>query len=155
MFYILIAIITGVIIVVTRIINYLLAKEIGNFQGTLVNYITGLLFSFIFLLLSGELSSIAYLDLKAVPFWAYLGGAAGVIAIVLSSYITPRMSAFYLTLFIFIGQLFVGIIIDYFTLKELSLGKIAGGLLVLFGLSYNLLLDKKQAEKATLICENS
>jgi transporter family-2 protein len=65
------------------------------------------------------------------------------------------MSAFYLTLFIFIGQLFVGIIIDYFTLKELSLGKIAGGLLVLFGLSYNLLLDKKQAEKATLLCENS
>jgi transporter family-2 protein len=148
MFFILISILAGVSVVVSRFINYILAKEIGNFQGTLVNYIVGLLFSFIFLLLSGEFSTIAVLDLKAVPLWAYLGGAAGVVIVALSSYITPRMSAFYLTLLIFIGQLFVGIIIDYFALKELSLGKIVGGLLVLFGLSYNLLLDKKQAEKA-------
>lgn len=148
MFFILISILAGVSIVVTRIINYILAKEIGNFQGTLVNYIVGLFFSFIFLLFSSEFSSISALDLKTVPLWVYLGGAAGVIVIVMSSYITPRISSFYLTLLIFVGQLFVGIIIDYFTLKELSFGKVTGGIIVLFGLSYNLFIDKKQAEKA-------
>ena len=49
-----------------------------------------------------------------------------------------------MTLLIFIGQLFIGIIIDYFALNQLSIGKVIGGLLVLTGLTYNLLLDKKQ-----------
>ncbi|RHW65938.1 EamA-like transporter family protein, partial [Clostridium botulinum] len=68
----------------------------------------------------------------------------GVLVIVLSSYVTPKISSFYLTLIIFIGQLFVGIIIDYFTLNKLSLGNMLGGLLVLIGLTYNLLIDKNQ-----------
>jgi bacterial/archaeal transporter family-2 protein len=147
MFFILISVLAGVSIVVARIINSNLAKEIGIFHGTLVNYIVGLFFSFIFLLVSSEFSNISALTLQSIPLWAYLGGATGVLVVVLSSYITPRLSAFYLTLLIFIGQLFVGIIIDYFTLNKLSIGKIIGGLLVLFGLSYNLLIDKNQADK--------
>jgi transporter family-2 protein len=147
MFYVLISVLAGVSIVVARIINSNLAKEIGIFQGTLVNYIVGLFFSFIFLLVSSEFSNISFLRLQSIPLWAYLGGCTGVLVVVLSSYITPRLSAFYLTLLIFIGQLFVGIIIDYFTLNKLPIGKVIGGLIVLLGLSYNLLIDKKQVDK--------
>jgi bacterial/archaeal transporter family-2 protein len=147
MFFALISVLAGVSIVVARIINSNLAKEIGIFQGTIINYIVGLFFSFIFLLVSNEFSNISILTLQSIPLWAYLGGATGVIVVVLSSYITPRLSAFYLTLLIFIGQLFVGIIIDYFTLNKLPIGKVIGGLIVLSGLSYNLLIDKKQADK--------
>ncbi|MDR4190907.1 EamA-like transporter family protein, partial [Bacillus pseudomycoides] len=46
MLYICIAILAGISIVVARIINANLAAEIGIFQGTFVNYITGLFFSF-------------------------------------------------------------------------------------------------------------
>jgi bacterial/archaeal transporter family-2 protein len=147
MFFALISFLAGVSIVVARIINSNLAKEIGIFQGTLVNYIVGLFFSFIFLLVSSEFSNISILRLQSIPLWAYLGGCTGVLVVVLSSHITPRLSAFYLTLLIFIGQLLVGIIIDYFTLNKLPIGKVIGGLIVLFGLSYNLLIDKKQADK--------
>lgn len=142
--YMIISILAGVSIVVARIINSNLAERIGIFQGTLFNYIVGLIFSFIFLLLSNESINIFSTKMKSIPLWAYLGGLVGVLVIVLSSYITPKISAFYLTLLIFIGQLFVGISIDYFTLSKLSIGKIIGGFLVLIGLTYNLLIDEKQ-----------
>lgn len=142
MLYIFISILAGISIVIARIINYTLAKEIGIFQGTFFNYVIGLFFSIIFMLFSKEWLNLTNGNLQSIPFWAYLGGAAGVIVIVLSSYITPKISAFYLTLLIFIGQLFVGIIIDYFTSNILSTGKIIGGFLVLTGLTYNLLVDK-------------
>lgn len=147
MFYILISILAGVTIVITRNINSILAQKIGIFQSTLINYITGLFFSFIFLCLSNESLNTISVRLKPLPLWAYLGGLSGVIVIALSSYIIPRISAFYLTLLIFVGQLFTGIIIDYFTLNKLSSGKIIGGILVLSGLTYNLLLDRKKEAK--------
>ena len=79
--------------------------------------------------------------LQSIPIAVYLGGLVGVIVISLSNYITPKISAFYLTLLIFIGQLFAGTIIDLLT-NELSIGKVIGGIFVLIGLSYNLLVDR-------------
>lgn len=142
--YLIISILAGVSIVIARIINSNLADKIGLLEGTLINFVTGLMLSIIFLLFSSEAVSLSSLHLDHVPIWAYLGGAAGVIVIFLSSYLTPKVSAFYLTLFIFIGQLFTGIMIDYFTHGELSQGKILGGLLVLFGLVFNLKIDRKE-----------
>lgn len=144
MLYIFISILAGVSIVIARIINCNLAKKIGNFQGTFFNYIFGLLFSFIFMILSNEGLNIFSNKISTIPIWAYFGGLAGVLVIVLSTYITPKISSFYLTLLIFIGQLFIGITIDYFFFNKLSIGKVIGGFLVLSGLTYNLLLDKKQ-----------
>lgn len=144
MFYILISVLAGVSVVVSRIINSNLAKIIGIFQGTFLNYVIGLIFSLMFLFISKETIQISNLQSKSIPLWAYLGGLLGVLVIVLSSYVTPKIFAFYLTLLIFIGQLFFGVIIDFFTLEKLSLGKIIGGILVLCGLSYNLMLDKKR-----------
>jgi len=144
MFYIIIAILSGISIVIARIINSNLAKRIGIIQGTFYNYVTGLTLSLIFLFFSHEILNISVISMKSLPLWAYLGGVTGVLVVVLSSYITPKISAFYLTLLMFIGQIFVGIIIDYFTLNILSIGKVIGGLLVLIGLSYNLLIDYKK-----------
>lgn len=143
MLYILIAVLSGVCIVVARTINSNLAIKIGTLQGTFFNNLVGLLFSFMFLLLSREALNLSNINLASIPFWAYLGGILGVLVVVVSNYITPKVSAFYLTFFTFIGQLFVGIIIDYFALNELSIGKIIGGFLVLLGLTYNLFIDKK------------
>ena len=142
MLYICIAILAGVSIVIARIINANLAVKIGIFQGTFFNYITGLFFSFIFLLFSGESLHVYSTTLQSIPFAVYLGGIVGVIVIVLSNYITPKISSFYLTLLIFVGQLFMGVVIDFFTSNDVSIGKIIGGFLVLLGLTYNLLIDK-------------
>lgn len=137
------AIAAGASVVLSRNINSILADKIGLFQGTLFNYIVGLFFSLIFLLLSGEFMKLSPSLPGPIPSYAYLGGLVGVIVVVMSNIVTPRISAFYLTLIIFIGQLFTGVIIDYFTQGLLSIGKVVGGLLVLLGLTYNLYIDKK------------
>jgi len=142
MIYIIISILAGVTIVIGRTINSNLAERIGIFQGTFFNYVVGLLFSIIFLIFSKETFPSSFSNFQSIPFLAYLGGLLGVITIVVSNYMTPRISSFYLTLFIFIGQLFTGIIIDYITLGTVSMGKIIGGILVLIGLTYNLIVDK-------------
>jgi transporter family-2 protein len=153
--YFFISILAGVSIVVARIINSNLAEKIGIFQGTFFNYITGLLFSFIFLLLSSESPKISNINLTSIPLWAYLGGLTGVLVIVLSNYVTPKISAFYFTLLIFIGQLLVGIVIDYLTLNMLSMGKVIGGLFVLIGLTFNLLMDKRKKNNLSLTAQDS
>ena len=145
--YLVISTIAGVTVVIGRIINSNLATKIGTFQGTFINYIVGLSVSFLFLFLSNEKTTISFTNMKGIPLWAYLGGLAGVIIIVLSNYLTPKISSFYFTLLVFIGQLFIGIIIDYFTFHDLSIGKLIGGLFVLIGLTYNLWIDKKQGPK--------
>lgn len=142
MIYIIISILAGVTIVIGRTINSKLAEKIGIFQGTFFNYVVGLFFSVVFLLFSKETFPSTFSSFSTIPFLAYLGGLLGVITIVISNYMTPRISSFYLTLFIFIGQLFMGIVIDYITLGKASTGKVIGGVLVLIGLAYNLIVDK-------------
>lgn len=141
MFYIFLAAMAGVTIVVSRIINAQLAEKIGEIQSTFYNFLTGLIFSLIILLIYKE--SFDYSTIKSIPLFAYLGGLIGIVSITLSNKIAPKISAFYMTLLIFIGQLSIGIVIDYFVMNEISLGKIIGGILVSIGLSYNLMLDKK------------
>ncbi|MDF2986695.1 MAG: hypothetical protein K0R50_2205 [Eubacterium sp.] len=148
MFFAIISILAGVSIVLARIINSALASKIGTFQGTLINYIVGLFFSVIFLFISNEFRNAPGTNFGSLPLWAYTGGLLGVIVVTLSNYITMKVSAFYLTLLIFVGQLFSGIAIDYLTAGDISIGKILGGILVLAGLTYNLLLDKNRKEPA-------
>ncbi len=144
--YIIISILAGVTIVIGRTINSNLAERIGIFQGTFFNYVVGLLFSIIFLIFSKETFPTTFNSFSSIPFLAYLGGLLGVITIVISNYMTPRISSFYLTLFIFIGQLFMGVIIDYTNIGTVSIGKVIGGILVLIGLTYNLIVDKNDTD---------
>ena len=143
------AIVAGASIVLGRNINSMLANKIGLLEGTFFNYVVGLFFSFIFLLLSNDYLKLSTNLLKSVPIWAFLGGCLGVIVVSISNLVTPKISAFYLTLIIFVGQLFTGIIIDYFSQGLISLGKIIGGLLVFLGLSYNLIIDKRLIKEKT------
>lgn len=143
MFYIIIALIAGITIVLARIINANLANEIGTFQSTFFNYVTGLLLSLFFMILFKDFTNLFTISGTPIPPYAYLGGLVGVIVVVLSNYTTHKISALYLTLFVFIGQLITGMLIDYLIQHTLSIGKIAGGLFVFAGLSYNLLIDYK------------
>ena len=73
----------------------------------------------------------------------YTGGLLGVIVVLISNIITPRMSAFLLTLIIFVSQLVSGIVIDALTGTPVSIGKLIGGALVLFGVLYNRKIEQK------------
>lgn len=150
MLYILLAILSGVSVVISRIINSKLAEEIGTFQGTFFNYLTGLITSTIFLLITRDYINIPPIHELNLPLYSYLGGSIGILVVVLSNYTTPKVSSFSLTLLVFIGQLSIGIIIDYFNSNTLSIGKLIGGLFILIGLTYNIVVDKKIEESKSI-----
>ena len=139
MFFILISIASGAIVVISRILNTRLSEKVGLIGSTFFNYFTGLLSALILFAIVKD--KITLSEFYNIPFWAYLGGALGIVVVILSSVVTPKMSSFYITLIIFIGQLFTGIIIDCITIKTIPFAKIVGGLLVVFGLAYNLHVD--------------
>lgn len=141
MLAVVVSVIAGVTIVMNRMVNAELAKKIGNFQSTLFNYITGLGTSLVFWWISGEYLGLSGAGFAGIPFWAYMGGLMGVVVVALSNYVTPRISAFYLTLLIFSAQILTGCLIDFLATDSFSLGKLLGGILVLAGLVQNLRID--------------
>ncbi len=150
MIYIAFAFFTGCLTIISMIINSKLAEKIGMLQGILMNYLVGLLFSIIFMLVNFNSMNFSTEIFSLIPFWAYLGGVIGIIGIAINNAVLPKIGAIYATLLIFIGQLFMGITIDFFIGNSISKGKIIGGLLILGGMVYNSYIDKKQFAPLTL-----
>lgn len=144
MLYIILAVLCGSITIVAMIINSHLAKKIGVLQGTLINYIVGLLSTIVLIIIVKNYVDLSVASFSMIPLWAFLGGLLGVIVVSASNIIIPKIPTIYTTLLIFIGQLFTGILIDYFIVGFVSKGKIIGGLLILLGLIYNSSIDKKE-----------
>ena len=112
------------------------------YQSTFFNYIFGLVGSVLILLISGETFKLFSSSTYTAPWYIYAGGLLGVIVVTLLSFLSSKVSSFYLTLLLFIGQLFTGVIIDGLSTGQISIYQVVGGLLVVIGLSYNLYIDK-------------
>lgn len=135
---IVLALLSGLTRTVSRMVNAQLSERIGPFQSTFYNYVLGLICSGLALFLSRDPWPVT----GQIPAWAYGGGVVGVLFVVLSNLITPKISAFAMTLLIFVGQIATGLALDVFLHQQLSAGKIAGGVLVLVGLLGNLAIDR-------------
>lgn len=136
------ALLAGVTRTIARMANAELGRRIGPFQSTWYTYMLGLFCSALALLLiPGSLPVFVPSDIH-VPGWAYLGGVVGVFFVILSNLATPKMTAFSMTLLIFVGQIAAGIVIDIAVNQSVSPGKVVGGLLILLGLLGNLMIDE-------------
>lgn len=144
MIYIIIAILSGVTIVTSRSINYILANKIGMYQSTFFNYVLGLIGSLLLLVISGETFRLFSSSSYDVNWFYYTGGLVGVVSVTLSSYLSSKVSSFYLTLLLFVGQLFTGILIDYISSGNISIYQVIGGFLVAIGFTYNLFIDRSK-----------
>jgi transporter family-2 protein len=144
MLYIILAALCGCTTILSMIVNSHLSKRIGVFQGTFVNYIVGLLTTILLITIVKDSFNLSFASFTIIPLWALLGGLLGVMVVASSNIIIPKIPTIYTTLLIFIGQLFTGILIDYFRVGFVSNGKIIGGLLILLGLIYNSSVDKKE-----------
>jgi len=142
---------TGFSIVLARTLNAKLADLTTVPIGTFYNHVTGLIVCLAILFIWGH-DSFAHTarHLTFVGLWLfspnwyiYMGGILGLIVIILSNLTVIKVSAFYLTLLVFIGQVFSGVVIDMLITQEVSIRNIIGGVLVTIGLSVNLLLDNK------------
>lgn len=133
-FMILLAVATGSNIVLCRFLNAGSAEKNGLSMSTLMNYITGLIMSTVVFCLAGETGSFSLQWNGVTSIIIYTGGAVGVITILLSNYLTPRLPAFLFTLLLFVSQLLTALLLDYWLDGVFSPGKLVGGLLTLAGL---------------------
>ena len=144
-----VAMMVGANSIITRYMNACYARYNTLPMGTLANYTTGLATALIALWIMGE--PITVQPMGAITFrtvFMFLGGAFGVGLIQLFIYITPRLPAFAATLLIFLGQLSVGLTLDYVLTGNFSFGKLIGGILVLAGLGHYAWLGKRIDIKA-------
>ena len=138
------AITCGITVVISRTTNAKLSNSITNTASTFYNYLTGFIVCLLVLFVVNETAPNWILPSSLSGYLMYFGGIVGVFSILLSNYVTPKISAFQLTIILFISQIFTGILIDWLRYNTLSVGKIIGGILVLVGLIYNTYIDLKQ-----------
>ena len=141
MIYIILSFMAGIMVILSMITNSQLSRRIGVFQGAFVNYGVGLFFAIIVFLITKGYNTIDGSNFLGIPFWGYAGGLIGVIVVSISNVIIPKIPTIYSTLLIFIGQLFCGILLDFYRDGAISKGKVIGGLLILIGMSYNFYVD--------------
>lgn len=140
--------VAGVNIVISRTLNAKLSDVTSVRVSTFYNYFIGLVVSLLVFWLLGR-NEIVFSELTLSPNWhIYMGGVLGVCVVLLGNIVVVKISAFYLTLLIFIGQVFSGVIIDAVIAQSVSTRNIIGGLLVTAGLSVNLMLDNRK-QRAT------
>lgn len=145
---IIVSILAGVTIVLSRTVNAHLAKATSPIGSTLWNYVIGLAVSLIVLFLLGQGEA----PLCAAPpvenWYLYAGGLIGVGVVLLLNVTVIRISSFYMTLLLFLGQVFCGIVLDILLSGAFSLGNLLGGLCVAIGLSINVWIDRKSGAAA-------
>jgi len=148
---VLITFLSGVAVVFNRTINAKLAAATTVQIGTFFNYVVGLAIAIPVYLIFGGAGETPLLGfaLTASNWYIYLGGIIGLAAIVLSNITVLKISAFFLTLLIFIGQVATGIFIDALIDGAFSVRIFLGGVLVAAGLAANLLIDRKREDHSS------
>jgi len=150
MIYIILSFIAGIMVILSMITNSQLSKRIGVLEASFVNYVVGLSFALIVFVVTKGYNTLSLSKFYGIPMWAYLGGALGVIVVSISSVIIPKIPTIYSTLLIFTGQLFFGILLDFYRDGLISKGKMIGGSLILIGMLYNFYVDKISAQAKTI-----
>lgn len=136
---------SGITVLASRSFNARLTDVAGVSVSTLFNYITGLLTASVVLLIS---RGAAFIPPAFSPnAWIYMGGALGVATVILCNVTVSRISAFYLTLFLFIGQVFSGVALDALIDGAFSARNLVGGCFVALGLTLDLVLERRHAGK--------
>lgn len=152
--YVFLSFLTGITIVINMMLNGKLAQREGMINGVYINYIMATISSVI--LCGVMLKAIPdFTVIRQVPMLYFLGGIIGVITTYLFNIIVPKVSAVYVVILRFIGQMLTSAIIDYIFLGIFSKGKLIGGILFLIGLIINAIVDNKYKEESTKLCKEA
>jgi len=110
------ALLAGAFVGVQRALNGQInefTKE--SYATSLLNFIMGTTFLFIFLLIALVLSDTQLSPLPSGPWWIYTGGVIGVIYIAFTSLIVQHLGVLTFTVLSVGGQLFGSLLLDFFT----------------------------------------
>jgi transporter family-2 protein len=136
---------SGASIVTSRVFNARLAAHIGTRRGVFVCHVVGLAVALPLLMLAGGREAGIYFSLAVSPLWyIYIGGTLGVAVIMMDNITAVRIPAFYLSLFLFMGQVSSGLVADWLLDGYANPRNMAGGALVALGLCLNVWMEKRK-----------
>ena len=135
-FVLTLAFVNGCATVISKMINYRCTKYLGTNNGSLVNYIVASVLSFILLLVTSRFSVNLY-SFSQAPWWAYLGGAFGIVAFIISMITLSHLKVMESTILLLVGQLTAGILFDALMFQNISLKKLLGIVLVAAGIIWD------------------
>ncbi|MDK2867247.1 MAG: hypothetical protein PWP38_1562 [Clostridiales bacterium] len=135
--YLLLAFIMGVLIVITPIANGNNAQKIGNLGASFYNYLFATLTAgityLLMTLLNGKSNALA-IQTPLTLTNALIGGALGCAVLLLLNHIAPKIKAFHIVLLPFLGQMSMGMILDYYTAGIFDIRRVFGLCLIAAGL---------------------
>lgn len=133
---VILSIFSGVTVVVSRTLNARMLLYYDLQTSTLFNYITGLFSSSLVLLI---LSPLAFTTLFTFdfPWYTYSGGAIGAVLVSLSSIVAVRLPSYSITVVMFLGQFFFGMVLDALTGRAPTPQAVIGGVILAIGLFVN------------------
>lgn len=141
---VILALLTGITVVCSRSVNAELAEKSSVWASSWYNYFIGLITCGVIWLVAVCFGQSTFaLEINLNP-WIYTGGLVSVIAVTILNVVTKKISAFILTLIMFVGQLFVGILLDVMLGQAFTVTYLVGGILTVFGLCFNLWMDYKK-----------
>lgn len=135
----------GCIIVTSRTINARLSEYIGAMPGSFINHLVGLPFTLILALVMPSNNITAIAQRPSPHAWIYLGGLLGVLVTYVLNITVPNISSFSLTLLAFVGQVFIGIVIDLIRKNDFSPVTFYGGIIVAAGIAFNMSIEYVQS----------
>lgn len=134
MYYIL-AIIMGIMIVVSPVLNGQLTLKVGTYKTSLLNFGIGTLVATAALLFFG-MENLNYEYINIEPY-KYMGFVFGLFVILIYNHVSSRLPAIYIVLLPFMGQTIMSSIVDYFLFDSFNFKKLIGVLLVFTGVWLN------------------
>lgn len=148
---ILLAIISGALVILSMVLNSQLSLRIGVFHGVRRNYLAGLIGTIpVLLIWNVDFGVAANALVETNPLFILTGGTLGVLIVAGSNKVLPKIPVIYSTLLMFIGQALAGLVIDYFISGDLSFRKIVGILIITGGLIFNSLSEKSSVQKEVI-----
>lgn len=135
---------SGISMVLSRTANARLAEKTGALQGSLVNHLVGLPITVIlaFAVAASNGTSASAVAGGSFQPWIYFGGVLGVVVVMVLNITVPKIPAFQLTLLVFIGQVFTGILLDIVAGSYHTGATLWGGIIIAAGIAVNMILER-------------
>lgn len=144
--FVVLALLNGVLIGVSRAINGHLGKKVGPLRTSLWNHAVGFVF------LSVLIGVIYRNDLAVgsdVPVSAWLGGVLGVVFVALNSHVVPRLGASKTTSLVVAAQMLASVAIDSFNrpMSNATAVAVGGAVLIIAGVWLSASSARKNARR--------
>ncbi|MEF9952560.1 MAG: DMT family transporter [Clostridium sp.] len=143
-FWIGIAILSGMVNIINRMINLEAKKRLGLCSGTLLNYTEATIISLVLVIVFYKAPGLSVEYIKQIPPIYFIGGVLGLISMILMMIGMSHVKVVYATVIALIGQLGAGFIVDSIVEGSFDYVKVIGILFIVLGVLYDKKIDSKK-----------